>query len=222
MIRKESVRQAKFTDIIYELLKKDILNRRFEPKDKLSETYLAKIYDVSRTPVREALHKLEKEGLVVRMNDGYHVNFLTKEQIIKLFEVRVVLEGYAAERAASNKNKELLKKLREKAEMMKKIDKNDPLAAAKVNTEFHDLVAEMSSNEYLRDILKDIRNKLAVLKVDLFASASRINEEIEEHWKIYEAIEKGDPKAAREAAIRHQRNLIEFVKSKKMIGHTLI
>ncbi|MDP8002810.1 MAG: GntR family transcriptional regulator [Caldisphaera sp.] len=222
MSENETEKQTKYSDIVYDLLKKDILNRRFEPKDKLSETALAKIYNVSRTPVREALHKLEKEGLVVKLSDGYHVGFLTKEQILKLFEVRAILEGLAAERAALNRNPELLKRLREAAEAFKKINKNDALAAAQANSEFHDIIADLSDNEYLRDILKDIRNKLAIVRIDLFASVNRVEQEIDEHWKIYEAIEKGDPKEAREAALRHQNNLIEFVKSKKMVGGLLI
>lgn len=222
MSETESDKQAKYSDIVYELLKKDILNRRFEPKDKLSETALARLYNVSRTPVREALHKLEKEGLVVKMSDGYHVNFLTKEQILKLFEVRSILEGLAAEKAALNRNPELLKKLRDAAEEFKKINRNDPLAAAQANSVFHDIIADLSDNEYLRDILKDIRNKLAIVRIDLFASANRVEQEIEEHWKIYEAIEKGDPEAAKKAALAHQNNLIEFVKSKKMVGGLLI
>ncbi|MGC9183230.1 GntR family transcriptional regulator [Caldisphaera sp.] len=222
MSETESDKQSKYSDIVYELLKKDILNRRFEPKDKLSETALAKIYNVSRTPIREALHKLEKEGLVVKLSDGYHVNFLTKEQILKLFEVRSILEGLAAEKAALNRDPELLKKLREAAEKFRKISKNDPLAAAIANSAFHDIVADLSGNEYLRDILKDIRNKLAIVRVDLFASANRVEQEIEEHWKIYQAIEKGDPQEAKKAALEHQNNLIEFIKSKKMVGGLLI
>jgi len=198
------------------------LNRRFEPKDKLSETALAKLYNVSRTPIREALHKLEKEGLVVKLSDGYHVNFLTKEQILKLFEVRSILEGLAAEKAALNRDPKLLKKLRDAAEEFRKISKNDPLAAAIANSAFHDIVADLSGNEYLRDILKDIRNKLAIVRVDLFASANRVDQEIEEHWKIYQAIEKGDPQEAKKAALEHQNNLIEFIKSKKMVGGLLI
>ncbi len=222
MSETDSDKQSKYSDIVYDLLKKDILNRRFEPKDKLSETALAKLYNVSRTPVREALHKLEKEGLVVKLSDGYHVNFLTKEQILKLFEVRSILEGLAAEKAAINRDPELLKKLRDTAEEFKKINKNDPLAAAQVNTVFHDIIADLSGNEYLRDILKDIRNKLAIVRIDLFASTNRIEQEIEEHWRIYQAIEKGDPEEARKAAMEHQNNLIEFIKSKKMIGGLLI
>ncbi|MFP3143737.1 MAG: GntR family transcriptional regulator [Caldisphaera sp.] len=218
----DSDKQSKYSDIVYELLKKDILNRRFEPKDKLSETALAKLYNVSRTPIREALHKLEKEGLVVKLSDGYHVNFLTKEQILKLFEVRSILEGLAAEKAALNRDPKLLKKLRDAAEEFRKISKNDPLAAAIANSAFHDIVADLSGNEYLRDILKDIRNKLAIVRVDLFASANRVDQEIEEHWKIYQAIEKGDPQEAKKAALDHQNNLIEFIKSKKMVGGLLI
>ncbi|ESQ26146.1 MAG: Transcriptional regulator [uncultured Acidilobus sp. OSP8] len=222
MSAESSERSAKYSDIVYEMLKRDILSRKFEPKDKLSETTLAKMYNVSRTPVREALHKLEKEGLVVKLSDGYHVSFLTKEQILKIFEVRAVLEALAAEKAAENRDPELLRRLREAAEKFKGSDKGNPLALAQANSEFHDVIAEMSGNEYLKDILKDLRNKLAIVRVDLFASSSRVEQEIEEHWRIYEAIEKGDPQAAREAALRHQLDLMEFIKSKKMIGGILI
>jgi len=203
MSAESSERSAKYSDIVYEMLKRDILSRKFEPKDKLSETALAKMYNVSRTPVREALHKLEKEGL-------------------KIFEVRAVLEALAAEKAAENRDPELLRRLREAAEKFKGADKGNPLALAQANSEFHDVIAEMCGNEYLRDMLKDLRNKLAIVRVDLFASSSRVEQEIEEHWRIYEAIEKGDPQAAREAALRHQLNLMEFIKSKKMIGGILI
>jgi len=222
MAAEEKERPTKYSDMVYELLKRDILSRKFEPKDKLSETTLARMYNVSRTPVREALHKLEKEGLVVKLSDGYHVSFLTKEQMLKIFEVRAVLEALAAEKAAENRDPEMLKRLREAAEKFKSADKNNPLALAQANSEFHDVIAEMSGNEYLRDILKDLRNKLAIVRVDLFASSSRVNQEIEEHWRIYEAIEKGDPKEAHEAALRHQMNLMEFIKSKKMVGGILV
>ncbi|MGC9072492.1 MAG: GntR family transcriptional regulator [Acidilobus sp.] len=222
MAAEERERPTKYSDMVYELLKSDILSRKFEPKDKLSETTLARMYNVSRTPVREALHKLEKEGLVVKLSDGYHVSFLTKEQILKIFEVRAVLEALAAEKAAENRDPEMLKRLREAAEEFRNADKSNPLALAQANSEFHDVIAEMSSNEYLRDILKDLRNKLAIVRVDLFASSSRVNQEIEEHWRIYEAIEKGDPKEAYEAALRHQLNLMEFIRSKKMVGGILV
>lgn len=218
----EKEKPTKYSEIVYELLKRDILSRKFEPKDKLSETMLARMYNVSRTPVREALHKLEKEGLVVKLSDGYHVSFLTKEQILKIFEVRAVLEALAAEKAAQNRDPEMLKRLREAAEKFREADKTNPLALAQANSEFHDVIAEMSGNEYLRDILKDLRNKLAIVRVDLFASSSRVNQEVEEHWQIYEAVAKGDPNAAREAALRHQLNLIEFIKSKKMVGGILV
>ena len=215
-------RAVKYSDIVYEMLKRDILNRKFEPKDKLSETALAKMYNVSRTPVREALHKLEKEGLVVKLSDGYHVNFLTKEQILKIYEVRAVLEALAAKKAAENRDPEMLKRLREAAEAFVKADRSNPLALAQANSNFHDVIAEMSGNEYLRDILKDLRNKLAIVRVDLFTSGGRVDQEIEEHLKIYEAIEKGDPQAAWEAAYRHQMNLMEYIKSKKMVGGIFI
>lgn len=213
---------VKYSDMVYEMLKNDILNRKFEPKDKLSETALAKMYNVSRTPVREALHKLEKEGIVVKLSDGYHVSFLTKEQILKIFEVRAVLEALAAQKAAENRDPAMLAKLKEAADNFRKADRSNPLALAQANSYFHDIVADMSGNEYLRDILKDLRNKLAIVRVDLFASSSRIDQEVEEHWRIYEAIEKGDPKAAYEAAMQHQLNLIEFIKSKRMVGGILV
>ncbi|ADL18666.1 Transcriptional regulator [Acidilobus saccharovorans 345-15] len=215
-------KSVKYSDMVYEMLKNDILGRRFEPKDKLSETTLAKLYNVSRTPVREALHKLEKEGLVVKLSDGYHVSFLTKEQILKIFEVRAVLEALAAEKAAENRDPAMLSKLREAAENFKKADRSNPLALAQANSYFHDIIADMSGNEYLRDILKDLRNKLAIVRVDLFASSNRVEQEIEEHWRIYEAIEKGDPKEAHDAALKHQMNLIEFIKSKRMVGGILV
>jgi len=201
------------SDLVYEHLKSEILGGKIAPISKLNESLIASKYSVSRTPVREALKKLESEGLIVRKDDGYYVLYLSKDQVVKLYEVRAVLEALAAEKAAEVRPQQKLAQLEEvMAKILEIKDRADPATLAEYNGRFHDIIAEMSSNEYLVELLKDIRNRLKAARITLFTSAERREREIEEHMRVFELVKKGDREGAREEMYRHELNVLSFLK----------
>src|SRR4030067_894463 len=124
----------------YAYLKAKVLAGRFNPGDRLTEEHLARVLGVSRTPVREALHKLELEGLIQPLETrGFIIPRDSKEEMEELFDIRAILEGYTLRLVSESASEETLKQLNgfiENAEDALKRQKIDEIF--QWNTEFHD------------------------------------------------------------------------------------
>ncbi|NON63362.1 GntR family transcriptional regulator, partial [Acidianus sp. RZ1] len=198
--------REKLSDNVYANLKRDIVTGKFRTNDRLTESDLTKTYGASRTPIREALKKLEKEGLVIRGPDGYRVLYLSKDEVIQLYEIRTRLEALAAERAAMG-NRDRLKDLETILEEIKEktYSDEDPVNLAELNGKLHMIIAEMSGNKFLIQCLQDIRNRLTTVRVTLFAVQGRREMEMKEHEALVEAIKDGDPKRASDLMFEHEK-----------------
>ncbi len=147
--------------IIFERLWQAITCGDIPNGSRIIENEIASRMGVSRTPVREAIHKLEGEGLLIRRaQGGYAVTGLVREDIQDSFEIRSVLEGYAARLATIEHSSEDLKRLSDKiCDFEKRLDAGDLDALPEINTEFHDTLYSLSGNRRLIKIISDFKNQ---------------------------------------------------------------
>lgn len=181
---------------VYDYLKTAILSGRLNPGEKLTEEHLAKTIGVSRTPVREALHKLESEGLIKpRKKRGFFVSGDSKEEVEELFEIRSVLEGYALRVVSERISDQLLERLNgfikkaEKALRNRRIDE-----VFRWNTRFHDTLHSMvAEKRQLHRLMVDIRKFVLRYRKDTLKYPDGGKRAVEGHRKIIIALQLKDP-----------------------------
>lgn len=172
----------------------------YRPGDRLVESELAERFGVSRTPIREALQRLETQSVVARDGRSLIVASLDHDQLGELYVVRAELEGLAARLAAQHAAPEEIAVLRE---MVRRdhdiIDQADALSRS--NKRFHRQIHLASHNRYLIQQLEMIHRTMALLSSTTLAASGRGARALEEHAAVLDAIEMRDGDAA-EAAIR--------------------
>jgi DNA-binding GntR family transcriptional regulator len=190
---------------VFENLKQAIIRGDLAPGDRIVETQVAEALDISRTPVREAIHKLEREGLLKKLpKGGFTVMSLSREDIEETFGIRSVLESYAARLAALKHHDDELKPLEEKIKEFKTcLQKGDTDALPKINTEFHNLLYALSRSPKLVRMINDLRDQIfrfrkILLKIDHMPEASN-----EDHRKMLAAIRKRDVTKVEELVRQH-------------------
>ena len=191
---------------VYESLRSAILAGRHDPGERLAEEHLAEELKVSRTPVREALHKLESEGLIRPLETrGFIVSRETKEEVEELFELRSVLEGYALRIICRKASDDLLKELghliqkAENALREKRIDE-----VFKWNTQFHDtLHGLVTEKRRLHRLLVDMRKYVLMYRRDTLKSPDGAREAVEGHKRIVMALELRDQDLCERMMRRH-------------------
>jgi DNA-binding GntR family transcriptional regulator len=179
---------------VFENLKQAIIKGQVAPGDRLVESRIAEAMDISRTPVREAIHKLEREGLLKRLpRGGFTVVSLTREDIEETFGIRCVLESYAARLAAINHREEELKPLEEKIrEFQKCLDKGRMDDLPRINTSFHNLLYGLCRSPKLIKMISDLRDQIyrfrrIILNVESMAKVSN-----QDHRLMLEAMRNRD------------------------------
>lgn len=177
----------------------------FPPGGRLLETELATRFGVSRTPVREALRRLETQGVVTHEpRKGAVVATLDYDQLGELYAVREVMEGLAARLAARHASGAEIQLLRDMIAADRKIE--DPRVMAQANKRFHRQLHLTSHNRYLNQTLDPVRRSMALLTKTTFAFSGRMDNSNDEHDAIVDAIEARDEDAADAAARRHIAN----------------
>lgn len=179
---------------VFENLKQAIIRGNVAPGDRLVENRLAEALDISRTPVREAIHKLEREGWLRKLpRGGFTVVNLTRGDIEETFGIRCVLESYAARLAALNHRDEELKPLEEKIrEFQRCLDAGQTDELSRINTEFHNLFYDLSRSPRLIKMIHDLRDQIyrfrrIILQVEAMAKVSN-----NDHRKMLRAIRMRD------------------------------
>ena len=192
-------------EVICESLRNAIKNGKLKPGERLMEVQLAEELGISRTPVREAIRKLEQEGYVIMLpRRGTYVSSVSVHDVQEIFEIRTALESLStglAARRIENEELEQLQKLLAAIEGY--IDKHDIDNIVKTDIEFHDLLYKVSRNERLSGIISNLKEQLSRFRTLSMSYPGRLKETLEEHREMVEAIASGDVEAAREAAERH-------------------
>ena len=163
----------------------------YKPGDRLVESELAERFGVSRTPIREALQRLETQSLLARDGRSLIVASLDHNQLAELYVVRAELEGLAARLAARHATAEEVRVLRGMVEDDRKL-LADPEAMSRANRRFHKQIHLASHNRYLVQQLDLVHRSMALLATTSIAAEGRPNETVSEHHAIVEAIAAGD------------------------------
>ena len=204
-LRLDRVTRAPLADAVYETIMDAILGGHYSGGTELTEVSLASELGVSRTPVHEALKRLAVEGLVEPMtNRQSRVVQLTPQRVREIYEMRLLLEPAAAERAAERLDPAQLEALRETARGLAAATArpNWAIHAIEFDIRFHDTIAAACGNERLRaDIIKYRRLVRAFCRAT--GSAENLRQAFAEHLEILQALEKSDGVAAHWAMTNH-------------------
>lgn len=186
----------------YEMILDAIDTGTYKPGDRLVENELAERFGVSRTPIREALQRLETQSLLTRDGRSLIVASLDHSQLAELYAVRAELEGLAASLAAQHAAPEEIRVLRDMVEEDRRLlDK--PAALSRANRRFHKQLHLASHNRYLVQQLDLVHRSMALLATTSLAAEGRSEGAIAEHDAIVSAIEARDQEAARIALRNH-------------------
>lgn len=187
----------------YEMLKQAILSGELKPGRPLVETSLAAWCQVSRTPIREALRRLEQDGLVQRSDRGLVVRERSPQEILDIYETRIALEAAAGRMAAERRTEHDVRLLRRLHERSNQISVDDIPAVVEANRQFHRTVWQASHNESLFDLLDRLELHLARYPETTLAAPGRWDAARHQHEALVDAIEQRDPDAAYKVAFEH-------------------
>ncbi|PKM77505.1 MAG: GntR family transcriptional regulator [Firmicutes bacterium HGW-Firmicutes-15] len=205
-------------ELVLDAIRSAIMSGILQPRERLMEIQMAEELGVSRTPIREALRKLELEGFIVMVpRKGAYVSDLSFKDIADVFEIRAALEGLAAGLAADRITEEELEDMeRLLVEKREAITQNDIGKLVEVDTKFHELMYKASRNERLSSIISNLREQIQRFRLTSLSFPGRNKESLDEHKKIVEAIQSRDIQIARHVAQEHIENaenvLIECLK----------
>ena len=195
-------------DVVFNTLRQAIITGEFAPGERLMEIALANRLGVSRTPVREAIIKLELEGLVVMIpRKGAEVAKITEKDLRDVLEVRSSLEELAAELAAERMNDEVKEKL-EKAlkEFEEAIESDDNAAIADSDVDFHDVIFEATGNARLIQIINNLREQMYRYRLEYVKDTEYHTVLLNEHRELAKAMVEGRKEDARKIMKRHIDN----------------
>ncbi len=186
----------------YTLILEAIDAGTYRPGDRLVESELAERFGVSRTPIREALQRLETQSMLTRDGRSLIVASLDHNQLAELYVVRAELEGLAARLAARHASPEEMRVLRDMVEADRQL-LNDPAALSRANRRFHKMIHLASHNRYLVQQLDLVHRSMALLASTSLAAEGRTETALAEHDAIVRAIEARDEAAAQLALRAH-------------------
>jgi len=200
-------------DVVFNTLREAILKGELVPGERLMEKQLAERMGVSRTPIREAIRKLELEGLVVMVpRKGAEVASITEKDITDVLEVRGTLEALAVRLACekmSEKDIKRLIKVKDEFEEAAKSKKTEKLINKDV--EFHDIIFQSTGNEKLIQIINNLREQIYRFRVKYIFEMENYTQLVEEHDEIVNSIKNKDKKKAEAIALKHIKNQEETV-----------
>lgn len=195
-------------EIIFNTLREAIIVGELKPGERLMEIQLAEKMGVSRTPVREAIRKLELEGLVNMIpRKGAHVAELSVKNIMDVLEVRSSLDGLATSLAAERMRDEDLKDLKHVlSQFANYVEKGNLQGSIKKDVEFHDIIYSSSRNDKLIQIVNNLREQVQRFRVIYMKDFGSTKDIVKEHIEIIEAIESKDAELAKKVAEKHINN----------------
>lgn len=191
---------------VYTTIRLAILDGTLRPGERIVEQQLAERMNVSRTPVREALFKLERENLVARMGRGLSVRTYSADEVRDTYDLRAVLEGYAARRAAERPDSSqvtVLEQLEERMEEEGARDLFDPRACARLNQQFHTVLVRMPRSASLERCFAQAIQLPLLYKAHLWYGGPDRERSAHDHRKLIDLLRAQQPAEAEELWRRH-------------------
>ena len=205
-------------DVVFNTLRQAILKGELKPGERLMEIALAERLGVSRTPIREAMRKLELEGLVVMIpRRGAQVANITEKDLNDVLEVRIALENMALEKACKRMTEEELDKLWQAArEFEHTMAEGNLVRLAEADVAFHEIIYQASDNCRLIQVLNNLREQIYRYRVEYLKEEETRNVLVKEHEELYNAVKARDVERAQEISFEHIENqrkaIIETIK----------
>lgn len=203
-------------DIVFNSLRKAILKGELIPGERLMEKQLAEKMGVSRTPIREAIRKLELEGLVIMVpRKGAEVAMITEQDITDVLEVRAALESFAVKMACSRMDQQNINDmLAVNDAFMGAAKRNDVETVIKKDVEFHDTIYRATGNKKLIAMITNLQEQIYRFRVEYIRQMDDFSTLMSEHEEIVNAIVNKDSLKAQEVATQHIENQEKAVISK--------
>jgi DNA-binding GntR family transcriptional regulator len=195
----------------YSFVKAQIMNLDLKPGQYITDSQVANELDISRTPVREALRRLEQEGLLVNQaRRGWKVYTLSLEDIHEIFDIKEILEGMIARRAAGCQDQEMRTALREAMERMKRAAEVENGGVwQKADRQLHGVISAMGGNERAASIIQNLNDQWHRVRIGFLAMEGRIERSNPEHEAVVEKILAGDGEEAERLMRIHLNNVRE-------------
>jgi len=214
MIEHKSISLA---DQVFEHLETDILSGKYQKGEILTESKLSLELGVSRTPIREALRRLEQEHLIEEAPKGVVVVGIGEKDLADIFQIRAALEGKAAEMAAQNYTEEQLSVVREALEFQEfYLGKHDPDRIKSMDSRFHETIYKMSGSIVFYDVLMPLHKKILKYRKASVSDSSRASASVAEHRAIYEAIAAHNGELAARLITEHLNNAYNHISRRKI------
>ena len=198
-----------FQEHAYDFVKAQIMNLDLKPGAYVTDSQVAEELDISRTPVREALRRLEQEGLLVsQARRGWKIYTLSLEDIHEIFDIKETLEGLIARRAAECQDEELQGALRESiVRMNAAAEADDPDAWQEADSQLHEVIFTMGANERAASVIRNLNDQWHRVRIGFVAMQGRIERSNPEHEAIVESILAGDGEQAEQLMRAHLNNV---------------
>lgn len=196
--------------MVADLIREGILEGRLRPGDRLKEDTLAKELAVSRTPVREAIAMLQVEGLLEgHQHRGAQVRSYTPGELEEIYDLRSILEGYAARRAATRITPRELARMRTSVERMEKLEPKDLEHLVQQNGIFHDTILQAADAQRLVEMVTQTRALPLIYQSYAWYTPEQLSLSLEYHRRVLSALERGDAECAEKDMRHHLSNARE-------------
>ena len=193
-VKENQIARPPIREEVYKILLDWIMEGILRPGEKIVDKEIAEHMGVSRTPVREALRRLEDRGLVESAASRWtRVSKIPSKEPEMIYPIIWALEKLAVSIAISTMTEEDFTKMEQANDELKTaLERNDSAAASKADAQFHSIILERSQNRYLIDIVKDLKIKYRRLELNYFEGLSIAESSIEEHKALISALRTGD------------------------------
>lgn len=198
---------------VYDSLRRSILHGKLKAGQRLIEEQLAHQIGISRTPVREAFHKLEKDDLVTRLpKGGFAVREFTKADVEEIFGIRCALESYAAYLATIHMTSDKISALEKKLEELQKaLEGGDTNKVVQLNTEFHNLLYKACKSKKLADMINTYTDYFYRYRAAFPINEDNFKYTVEDHKGMLEAMKKKNPRLVEKLVRTHLEKTKELV-----------
>ncbi len=204
---------VRLSEKAYWLIKEKVVTLELPPSAVIDEQLLMEELELGRTPIREALQRLDSEGLVnVVPRRGTFVSDISITDLQKIFELRTVLEGFCARLAAQRITDEQLERIEVVLRDLEELQDGNPSALMSVDKRFHKLLYRAADNEFLTETLDRLYDLSLRLWYLVLARLDDVRDSIEQHHRIVDALRKGD---SERAELLVQTHIVEFQRSIK-------
>jgi DNA-binding GntR family transcriptional regulator len=202
--------------LVYDVLKERMINQAMKPGAPINDGILSQELGISKTPIREAIQRLEREGFVESIpGKGNFVSHISIQDLRELFEIREMLECEAIKRAATKRDAQKLEAIRRGFELSGEASQGDSTRRFRAGEHIHLFIFESVGNQRLLEIYRRLHDHIARHRNYFFSDLheGRPEQSYREHLEILNALAEQDPERCERAMRVHLRNSLEYVKS---------